>query len=389
VKNKEGELKPIYVHSKVLICDDKFFIAGSANMANRSMGFDTEVALTVLSGNEVSRKRRITEIRDELLAEHLGIRSTEFQENVELKGSVGGAIESIQENVSSIRRLEILDPKSSAKLGGFSLSTALADPEGAIDLNEWMRDFAPVPPRIPLRSRFIRFIGLLAGLSLFAGALLLSLWHDWAIHTALGSVVEKIGHSPHVVGTVISIFITGSVLLVPFWLLSSVTILIYGPWHGAIYSVIAALLAAEVEYALGRIMKRKVVRRIAGKKLARASAKLQRPGFIALLEARWLTSAPFSRINYASGASGVSHRDFLISTFMAVIPIVAIIALIVEILMEAAESPRVISITIFVLSVALVAFVWHFLRHGKLRVEDFRVETHEKIEAEDTTLKNI
>lgn len=63
---------PIYVHAKIMIVDDWFLRVGSSNLNNRSMGYDTEcdVALTAESADE---RRRVVDIRDSLVAEHLNI----------------------------------------------------------------------------------------------------------------------------------------------------------------------------------------------------------------------------------------------------------------------------------------------------------------------------
>ena len=46
----EGPEKPTYIHSKVLIVDDRFLSVGSANISNRSMGMDTELNLSWEAG---------------------------------------------------------------------------------------------------------------------------------------------------------------------------------------------------------------------------------------------------------------------------------------------------------------------------------------------------
>lgn len=68
---------PIYVHAKVLVVDDRLLRIGSANLNNRSMGFDTECDLAIEAVPRASRPdidsapRAITAFRNELIAEHL------------------------------------------------------------------------------------------------------------------------------------------------------------------------------------------------------------------------------------------------------------------------------------------------------------------------------
>ena len=66
---------PIYVHAKVLVVDGRLLRIGSANLNNRSMGFDTECDLAVEATpsdpGTGSTSHAITAFRNGLLAEHL------------------------------------------------------------------------------------------------------------------------------------------------------------------------------------------------------------------------------------------------------------------------------------------------------------------------------
>ena len=62
----------VLIHSKCLIVDDQLLRIGSANLNNRSMGLDTECDL-VIEGSTAQARRTIARIREQLLAEHLGI----------------------------------------------------------------------------------------------------------------------------------------------------------------------------------------------------------------------------------------------------------------------------------------------------------------------------
>jgi phosphatidylserine/phosphatidylglycerophosphate/cardiolipin synthase-like enzyme len=68
-----GDEVATYIHSKLLIVDDRFLTLGSANLNNRSMGVDTE--LNVAFEDEDARSplgESIRDLRVDLLSEHLG-----------------------------------------------------------------------------------------------------------------------------------------------------------------------------------------------------------------------------------------------------------------------------------------------------------------------------
>ena len=62
----------IDVHSKMMIVDDEIVRIGSANLANRSMGLDTECDLTIEAHGREDVQVAIRSLRARLLAEHLG-----------------------------------------------------------------------------------------------------------------------------------------------------------------------------------------------------------------------------------------------------------------------------------------------------------------------------
>lgn len=67
-----------YLHSKVVLADDRFLTVGSANLTNRSMGTDSELHVSweaVRGKADASRvERAIRRVRVSLLAEHAGVR---------------------------------------------------------------------------------------------------------------------------------------------------------------------------------------------------------------------------------------------------------------------------------------------------------------------------
>ena len=66
----DGKDVATYIHSKLMLVDDRFLSIGSANMNNRSMGYDTEVNV---AWEVSSDDRSIHDVRVSLLAEHTGL----------------------------------------------------------------------------------------------------------------------------------------------------------------------------------------------------------------------------------------------------------------------------------------------------------------------------
>jgi phospholipase D1/2 len=70
-----------YIHSKLLIVDDRYLSVGSANWTNRSTSVDTELNLSVETEDpEDALARSIRRARQSLLAEHMGISASESED---------------------------------------------------------------------------------------------------------------------------------------------------------------------------------------------------------------------------------------------------------------------------------------------------------------------
>ncbi|WP_224246880.1 phospholipase D-like domain-containing protein [Hyalangium gracile] len=75
-RDEDGEDRYTYIHSKLLVVDDRFLTLGSANTTNRSMGLDSELNLAweAEDGQEGDALRHaIRRLRVSLLAEHVGL----------------------------------------------------------------------------------------------------------------------------------------------------------------------------------------------------------------------------------------------------------------------------------------------------------------------------
>jgi phospholipase D1/2 len=72
-----------YIHSKLMIVDDRFLSVGSANLTNRSLALDTELNVTVeTEQRDDALARSIRALRTSLLAEHTGGAQLEHAEGL-------------------------------------------------------------------------------------------------------------------------------------------------------------------------------------------------------------------------------------------------------------------------------------------------------------------
>lgn len=98
---------PIYIHSKVLVADDRLLRIGSSNFNNRSMGFDSECDVAIeahppgCERDDVSRE--IVSVRDQLVAEHLGVSRGELETAIAEHRSLLAAVEALRGDGKTLR----------------------------------------------------------------------------------------------------------------------------------------------------------------------------------------------------------------------------------------------------------------------------------------------
>lgn len=147
--------KEIYVHAKIMIADDRILKLGSANLNNRSMGYDTECDVLVEApenGAEVSRT--ILSRRNDLLAEHLG----------ETEETVAATLE--RHGGSLVKTIETLNAPGQGQ--GRRGLRVVEEREMGID-DEWVAESDLVDPERPsgLRYRTSAFLRNRFGRRLF------------------------------------------------------------------------------------------------------------------------------------------------------------------------------------------------------------------------------
>ncbi|MXP64210.1 phospholipase [Roseomonas sp. M0104] len=140
--NEAGQ--PIYVHAKILCVDDALLKIGSANLNNRSLGFDTEcdVAIEAAASADPAQARAfILRQRNELLAEHLGRSTDAVAAALEAaEGSLIGALDALN---TGPKRLVPLQPSPLTADEEIIAESDLVDPERPASLRHEVRARLP------------------------------------------------------------------------------------------------------------------------------------------------------------------------------------------------------------------------------------------------------
>lgn len=91
--------RPIVVHSKLCIMDDRFVRVGTANLNHRGMGFDTECDLAMEAATDTPQGlamcRAAHRLLDTLVAEHLGTSPAAVRQALERTGSLVAGLDEL------------------------------------------------------------------------------------------------------------------------------------------------------------------------------------------------------------------------------------------------------------------------------------------------------
>lgn len=113
----------IIVHSKTAVIDDRVARVGSANLNNRSGGFDTECELAI-EGDTADERLRIAAFRDRLVGHYMGCTGDSVAKARAEHGGLVAAIDALNGD----RRLVPLEPRRQSAFGAFVAAYHLGDP---------------------------------------------------------------------------------------------------------------------------------------------------------------------------------------------------------------------------------------------------------------------
>ena len=310
---KEGTC--IDLHSKVMIVDDEWLRIGSSNISNRSMGVDTECDVVVEARGERRVAQAIRAFRDRLLAEHLGAPIEEVKRKA--AKSMSAAIASLGTPQRSLKELE------APELSDTTLAAAsIGDPEKPISLEGFVKQFSPDTSEGKGSQR--------RGLKVFVIAVvaMLGLMLLWR-YTPLADIVTPANALAWAEGfsrywwaplAVILAYTPASLVMFPRWLITLMAVAAFGPWAAFAYAQTGVLVAALVGYVAGEFVNRETVRHMAGQRLNKLSAILQKRGLIAVTIVRLVPIAPFMVVNAVMGAMRIKLWHFLVGTAIGMMP---------------------------------------------------------------------
>jgi phosphatidylserine/phosphatidylglycerophosphate/cardiolipin synthase-like enzyme/uncharacterized membrane protein YdjX (TVP38/TMEM64 family) len=327
----------VNVHAKLMIVDDDLVRVGSSNLANRSMGLDSELDVAIEARGEPRVSRAIAALQDDLLAEHLGCQPAQVRA---VRSRTGSLVATLRELGGGPRTLRALEDPSPHWLDEWIPDGQVLDPAEAVGVGDVVDALLPkLPADRGGRRRLLALVAVALLLVAAAG-----LWHfdplaRWAAPGELAAssaplLASPIGPSLAVLGIAVA-----STLLFPVTPLIVTSGLLFGPWVGAPVAFVGSLLAALLGYVAGRALWREGLRSLVTPRLRRAAQRIRGAELLAVAMLRVVPVAPFGVVNLAAGAADVRPRDYLVGTAVGMAPGIVAMTLLAERLRDAVVDP--------------------------------------------------
>jgi phospholipase D1/2 len=357
----------INVHSKVMIIDEELLTIGSANLSNRSMGFDTECNLALSAEGQKRIRQALAGLRNRLLAEHLGTTVDRVAAEFVKTGMLLATVEALN---NGTRSLQAIPYSEDATLIETLSANQVVDPERPIGMErlldhlgigKWQQNDGP-----DIRQKAWRFV-----IVVVCAALLAILWRWSPLGESLTldnllAIATYLRESPMTIPFVLAVYLLGSCLMFPVTLLILATALSFGPYMGFALAFSGSLIGGLASYLMGRWLGRDVVRKLAGEKINRLSRKLARRGWLAVAVIRVIPIAPFTIVNLVAGSTHISTRSFLIGTAVGMGPGILAIMLFEGAVEHAIRTPDWLGMSLSIVALVCAAMVLYFCKRWLL-----------------------
>jgi len=356
----------IDLHSKLMIVDDEILRIGSANLCNRSMGFDSECDAAIEARGNPRIAAAIRDFRNRLLAEHLDAAPQEVEEAVQRCATLCGAIDALAGKCRTLKPIERLPdwPQAVIELA------SVGDPAGPVLVDRLIEDFSPelapeetgIVERKAGRWAFIRRVALKIGVFFLVVGALTAVWRytplaEWVDGERVTAWAREFANRWWAPLVILLAYTPACVVMFPRPLITLAAVVAFGPYRGFAYAMSGILLAAFLSYVVGLRLPRHRVHSLAGRSLHRVLETLRRRGLLAITALRLVPLAPFVVEGLVAAAIGIRLWHFMLGTMLGMLPGTLATTIFGDQLEAALHDPAQIDYTLLaaaVLSVSLL-----------------------------------
>lgn len=162
-------------------------------------------------------------------------------------------------------------------------------------------------------------------------------------------------------------YVLAVLLGMPVLVLIAVGALVFTPWPGMAYALSGMVAGATLTYGIGRYTGAQTMDRWCNGRLALLSRHLQRRGLLTMMAVRAMPVAPFIVVNMVAGALRVRLRDYVLGTFLGLLPGTVMISVFMDRLTAAWHAPDPSSYVVLLTCVVMLFVVLWSIRKRRSR----------------------
>ncbi|WP_413166525.1 TVP38/TMEM64 family protein [Capilliphycus salinus ALCB114379] len=118
----------------------------------------------------------------------------------------------------------------------------------------------------------------------------------------------------------ILVYTVATILILPSTALNLLGGAFFGVWWGTLWTSIAAITAAIITFTFTRTVGRKWVKKKLAGRWKVIDAEIRQGGLFYLFAIRLLPIIPYGLVNFTSGLTSISFKDYLIGTTLGTVP---------------------------------------------------------------------
>ncbi|MBI3597651.1 MAG: TVP38/TMEM64 family protein [Nitrospirae bacterium] len=138
---------------------------------------------------------------------------------------------------------------------------------------------------------------------------------------AIRAAIQSVGYLAPLL--YLLIYSIAPVFFVPGWIITIAGGLAFGPLWGTILTVVGATIGATLAFFVGRFLGRDFVTRLLKEKFKTMDSLDEQAasrGFEVVFFLRLIPLVPFNVLDYMAGISKIGARDYILGTFLGIIP---------------------------------------------------------------------
>jgi uncharacterized membrane protein YdjX (TVP38/TMEM64 family) len=186
------------------------------------------------------------------------------------------------------------------------------------------------------RLLVVVYLGFFAAVALVWRSPSMSHWLEPAVLSQLGRDLQALPFGPL---AVVAGYVVAVALAMPVVLMIPVGALVFGPWWGMSYALLGMLSGAMVTYGVGRASGGYLLDRFGDPQVQDLARRFKDRSLLTIIFVRAFPVAPFLVINVTAGALRVRFRDYVLGSFLGLLPGSILLSLFTDQLKAAWSNP--------------------------------------------------